>query len=143
MIPEAINKILSSMGNCHESRVPAAPIAEFLEGKCQEDEEFAALVIQEHKTLSKCFSFVYDQAYNHLNHQNGWISDHDVYMMAVDYFALDDEELERQKLEEEEKRQQERQQREEERQQKAAQEKEAKKNAAELAAGMDQLSLFE
>ena len=115
MLQEAIKKITDSMEDCTEKRVPAEPIARYLVGKCGEDEELAGLVMQEHKTLQKCFDFVYEQVKNHLNGASGWIEDNDVYMMALDYFSLDDAELERQKAEEEVKRAEERRKNEEER----------------------------
>jgi len=104
MQQDAILKINSSTEQSKETRVPAEPIAIYLAKRCEEDAEFAAQVAQEHKTMDKCFSFVYEQAKKHLNGTNGWIDDNEVYSMAVDYFRLDDEELERKKAEEEEKR---------------------------------------
>lgn len=143
----AVRKITEAMGESAEKRVPAEPIAGFLKKKCGEDEAFAALVTQEHKTLAKCFDFVYEQAQNHLNHASGWISDEDVYRMALDYFALDDAEMERLKDEEAKKREEERQKREAERAQKAAEDAERKKLEAKQKAQAkrvheDQLSLF-
>jgi hypothetical protein len=143
----AINKITEAMQDCAEKRVPAEPIAEFLKSKCGEDGEFAALIAQEHKTLDKCFAFVYEQAQKHLNHANGWINDEEVYMMAVDYFSLDDAEMERQKAEEAKRREQERQEREKERQQQTAAAKEEKaleikRKAKAKHSNEDQISLF-
>lgn len=147
MKQEAIKKITDSMQNCNEKNVPAEPIAEFLKGKCSEDEKFATLVMQEHKMLDKCFSFVYEQAKKHLNSSSGWIEDNEVYMMAVDYFSLDDAELEQKKAEEEKRREEERRKREEERKQKEADIKEqktreAKQKAADKKIPEGQLSLI-
>jgi hypothetical protein len=115
---KAIKKITDSMQGCEEKRVPAAPIAKYLKEKCKQDKEFCTLVMQEHKTLEKCFDFVFEQAKNHLNNDGGgWIEDNDVYMMAVDYFNLDDAEIERQKAEEAAKLEEARRQREAEREQ--------------------------
>jgi hypothetical protein len=139
MEQEAIKKITESMQECKEKRVPAEPIARYLTGKCGGDGEFCALVMQEQKTLEKCFSFVYEQVKNHLNGNNGWISDNDVYMMALDYFYLDDAELERQKAEEEAKREQERVQREAERARRTAE----FKNAPSKKTEDEQISLFD
>jgi hypothetical protein len=130
MNEQAINRIDEAMSDCAEKRVPAEPIAEFLKGKCGSDADFATLVLQEHKTLEKCFAFVYEQAQKHLNRQNGWISDNDVFAMALDYFALDDEEIERKNAEEKQKQELERQQQEEKRKQKAAEAKEQKDREA-------------
>jgi len=114
---KAIKKITDNMQDCEEKRIPAEPIARYLKEKCKQDKEFCALVVQEHKTLEKCFDFVFEQAKNHLNNGGGWIEDNDVYMMAEDYFNLDDAEIERQKAEEEAKREEARRQREAEREQ--------------------------
>ena len=114
---QAVNKINNQAQDCQEKRVPAEPIIIFLKKHCVGNDEFGALVIQEHKTLIKCFNFVFERAKNHLNGVNGWIEDNDIYMMAEDYFSFDDAELERQKAEEAKKREEERQQREFERKQ--------------------------
>ena len=112
MIVDAINKIKSSMEGLKEKRVPAEPIIKYLTGRMEDDAEFATLIMQEHKTLQKCFDFVYEQARNHLNNQNGWIDDEEVYLMAADYFLADDAELERQKAETKAKEDEKRKQRE-------------------------------
>ena len=138
MQAEAIKKIVDSMQDCKEQRIPAEPIMRYLTGKCGEGDEFCALVIQEHKTLEKCFNFVYEQARKHLNNaSNGWIEDNDVYMMAEDYFSLDDAEIERQKAEEEAKLAEERAKRDEEYKQRIAD------RANTLEKKEDQLSLFD
>jgi len=141
MEQSAIEKIAASMETITEKRVPAEPIARYLTKKCGEDGEFAALVMQEHKTMEKCFAFVYEQSCNHLNKQSGWIDDNDVYMMAEDYFNLDDAEIERKKAEDEAKRQEERRKSEQEFQQKAAAAKAGKAKNSDP--GQQQLSLFD
>jgi len=83
-----------------DKRVPVEPIAIFLKNKCGEDEEFAGQVMQEHKFMDKCLDFVYQQARKYLNGVSGWIDDNEVYMMAVNYFRLDDLELERKQVKE-------------------------------------------
>ena len=95
MKSEAIQKIEEGAEESKESRVPAKPIAAFLANKCGEDGGFAETVMQGHKTLEKCFDFVYGQVKKHLNGNSGWIDDGEVYLMAMDYFRLDDAELER------------------------------------------------
>ena len=99
MIADAIRKINDGMVGLGEKRVPAAPIAKFLLSRLENDEELAAFVNQDHKTLQKCFDFVHEQALKHLDKKNGWIDDDEVYQMAVDYYFADDAELERQKAE--------------------------------------------
>ena len=96
---DAIKKINESMDGLKENRVPAVPIAKYLTGRLEDDENLAAQVIQDHKTLQKCFDFVYEQVRKHLDSKNGWIDDDEVYQMAVDYFQADDAELERKKAE--------------------------------------------
>jgi hypothetical protein len=147
MQQEAIKKITDSVKECAEKRVPAEPIAEFLKKKCGDDEEFAALIMKEHKTLDKCFSFVYEQVKKHLNGSNGWVDDNEVYLMSADYFRLDDEEIERKKAEEEAKRNEERRIQEEDRQRKADEDKkqkdfEKKQKAAATKLPEGQMSLF-
>lgn len=144
---QAIKKIEEAMQDCKETRVPAEPIAEYLKAKCREDEAFAALVIQEHKTLDKCFAFVYEQARKHLEGKNGWIKDNDVFAMAADYFALDDAELERQKSEEEKKKKEEKLKQENEQKQKESEAKklkvvEVKRKKTAKNIDENQLSLF-
>ena len=97
MIADAIEKIDDEMVNLDEKRVPALPIVNYLTEQLEGDEKLAELVNQEHKTLEKCFEFVYEQAKKHLNNSNGWIDDNEVYLMAIDYYLADDAELERQK----------------------------------------------
>ena len=111
MQQDAILKINSGTEKLKETRVPAEPIAQFLVKMCEEDAELAAQVVQEHKTMDKCFAFVYEQARKHLDGKDGWIDDNEVYLMAVDYFRLDDEALELQKAEEDAKREAETQKR--------------------------------
>jgi len=131
MIDDAIKKINDEFeGLSSENRVPAAPIVKYLTERLQgeNDEELAANVMQEHKTMHKCFDFVYEQAKNHLGSKNGWIEDGEVYAMAVDYFTMDDAELERKKAEEAAKKAEENARRNEEDAAKAAEVK-AKKDA--------------
>ena len=147
MIAAALEKINTAMADCQEKRVPAEPIVKYLLEKCGEDEELAGLVIQEHKTLGKCFEFVYEQVKNHLDSKDGWVEDNDVYLMALDYFNLDDAELERRKEQEQAQREQERRQREQEYQRKADELKEQKARETKQKAlakkySEDQLSLF-
>jgi len=147
MVQTAIEKITAMMADCQEKRVPAEPIMRFLLQKCEGDEEFSGMVTQEHKTLAKCFSFVHEQACNHLDKKNGWIEDDEVYMMAVDYFNLDDEEHERKKAQEAEQREEERKQQAAESAQKMAETKELKAKEAKQKSlakkiNEDQLSLF-
>jgi hypothetical protein len=129
MTAEAIAKIDAGMLDSKETKVSAEPIAKFLRGKCSED-DFAALVSQEHKTLDKCFAFVYEQVQKHLNRRQGWIDDNEVYAMAVDYFNLDDAEIERRKAEDAQKAEEERQRRDAESKKKAEEAKELKAKEA-------------
>ena len=102
MIADAIRKINEQMDGLSEKRVPATPIVKYLVERLESDEKLASLVNQEHKTLKKCFDFVYEQASKHAKGTSGmyWIDDNDVYLMAIDYFLADDAELERIKAEE-------------------------------------------
>jgi hypothetical protein len=103
MIADAIKKIKDSMEGMDEKRVPAEPISKYLINRMESDEQLAAFFVQEHKTLQKCFDFVYEQVKKHLDSKPGWVEDNDVYLMAVDYIIADDAALEKQKAEDEAK----------------------------------------
>jgi len=105
MKDEAIKKITESEYTGHGEDL-AKPIIEFIVGKC-EDEEFAVLVMQEHKTLQKALDFVMEQAKKHLNGKSGYIPPEEVYGMVNDYFTMDDAALEAKKAEEAAKREEE------------------------------------
>lgn len=142
MIDDAIKKITDAEYGSHGEGL-AKPIADFIVGKC-EDEEFAALVMQEHKTLEKCLNFVMEQAKNHLNNKCGYIPPDEVFSMVNDYFTMDDAELERKKAEEAAMRKEEAKRQSEERAAKAAEaktKKAAEKKAAKQSAE-GQISLF-
>ena len=145
MKDEAIKKITESEYGNHGEDL-AKPIIEFIIGKCEE-EEFAALVMQEHKTLEKALDFVMEQAKKHLNSKSGYIPPDEVFAMVNDYFVMDDEALERKKAEEAAKREEENKRRAEEQRAKDAEKQElkkaeAKKKAAAKKQHEDQLSLF-
>ena len=161
MKDEAIKKISDSKGDTKHDFVSflISPIAEYLLDRLNDgNEELAAQVNSEHKTLQKCIDFVAEQCQKQLDGKPGQIADAEVYQMAMDYFAIDDAELERQKAEAEVKRQEQRKEQEaanqrlmEERKakaeadkaEKAAQKKvEATKKAAEKKQAEGQLSLF-
>lgn len=127
MRENAIKKIKESEHKYHGPEL-ANPIAEFVIGKCEEDEEFAALVMQEHKTLLKCLDFIVEQAKKHLNGKAGYIPPEEVYAMANDYFAMDDAALEAKKAEADAKREEESKKRDAE-QKSAKAEKDAEKKA--------------
>ena len=108
MKDEAIRKIDDSKENVEHNwaQFLIEPIAKFLQGSLEDgDEELAALIMLEHKTFQKCIDFVAKQCEKHLGgKRSGHIPDAEVYQMSVDYFTMDDAELERQQaLEEAEK----------------------------------------
>ena len=104
MIIDAINKINEEMAVLTEERVPAMPIVAYLVQRLDNDEGLAALVNQPHKTLQKCFDYVYEQVLKRVEKKAGTVvvhvNDNEVYLIATDYYLIDDEELERQKAEE-------------------------------------------
>lgn len=126
-----------------ENRVPAEPIAGYLLGICVENPAFCKLVMQEHKTIQKCFDYVYNYAKQKLQ-SNGWLPDQEIYDAAAAYFLIDDAELERQKAETEAKQAAEREKRLAENKQRAEQQR--KIQAAEKQKREDeafgQISLF-
>jgi len=147
MQQEAIQKITESGHGNHGADL-ANPIIKFITSKCEEDDEFAALVMLEHKTLEKCLDFVMEQAKKHLDGKSGCIPPDEVYLMTMDYFRLDDEALERKAAEEEEKRRKEREKREAESKRKADEAKakkeaEAKQKTASSKVIDGQMSLFD
>ena len=144
---EAINKIMEAEHGNHGADL-ASPIIEFVIEKCAVDEEFATLVMQEHKTLEKCLDFVMEQAKKHLNGKSGYIPPNEVFAMVNDYFTMDDAELEAKKAEEAAKREEKNKKRAEEKKaqdaEKQAQKKaEAKKKSNEKNQSKDQLTFFD
>ena len=145
MKDEAIKKIAESEYGNHGQDL-AKPIIEFIVGKC-ENEEFAALVMQEHKALEKALNFVMEQAKKHLDGKSGFIPPDEVFAMVNDYFTMEDETLERKKAEEAAKREEENKCRAEEQKarntEKEEQKKaEAKKKTTDKKQSEGQLSLF-
>ncbi len=147
----AAEKLKTEKTDVQNQTMPVAPIAQHLITMADTDEAFAALVMQEHKTLTKCIAHVEKEVKKRVT-GSGWIPDQDVYQMAIDYYQLDDAALEQKAMEEERKRKEEAEQkaeeekarREAEKQQKAIerQEEERKKKEEELKK-QGQLSLFE
>jgi hypothetical protein len=112
----AIEKLEKQANTSGGHNVPAIPIYNHLKIVCQSDTAFAELVLQEHKTLEKCFGYVYEQVRKSVAKQSGtqavWMSDEATYQLAEDYFRLDDAEIERRKEEERKKKEEERKARE-------------------------------
>lgn len=110
--------------------------------------EMAAAIMQEHKTMDKCWAYISGQARKKIKGSSGYLPDQDVYDMAVAYFMRDDAKEERKKAEDEKKQAEELEQRRKENEARMQKEKEEKEAAqakkAEKQAQKDaQLSLFE
>lgn len=68
----------------------ADPIIEYLLKCCNEDEGMAEDVVQEHKTWSKCFDYIFEQARKQAKGNKAAIRDDVVYEWAEDYYHKDD-----------------------------------------------------
>lgn len=75
----------------------ADPIIAHLLKRCEEDSGMAEDVVQSHKTWSKCFEYIQDQARKRAKGNCAAIRDDVVYEWAEDYFRLDDKALEEKK----------------------------------------------
>ena len=75
----------------------ADPIITHLFKRCEEDPGMAEDVAQAHKTWSKCFKYIQDQARKRAKGNCAAIRDDVVYEWAEDYFRLDDKALEEKK----------------------------------------------
>lgn len=81
----------------------ADPIITHLLKRCEEDPGMAEDVAQAHKTWSKCFKYIQDQARKRAKGNCAAIRDDVVYEWAEDYFRLDDKALEEKKEKERKK----------------------------------------
>ena len=132
---EASIKLEAQLEMAKSTLLPVFPIVRYLKNKCMADDGFAAFVIDEKKTLDKCFNYVEGEVKKALNGKNGWLDDNEVYAYAETYYMTDEavfEKLAAEKEEEEKKRRadvEKRRKEQEEKRKKAAKEK--KKNTAE------------
>ena len=75
----------------------ADPIITHLLKRCEEDSGMAEDVVQAHKTWSKCFKYIQDQARKRAEGNCAVVRGDLVYEWAEDYFRLDDKALEEKK----------------------------------------------
>lgn len=148
--PESLNeeasiKLEAELETAKNTLLPVFPIVRYLKNKCMADGNFAALVLDERKTLGKCFDYVMGEVKKALNSQNGWLDDTEVYAYAETYYMTGEEELERiaaEKTEAENKRREEvekKRKEQEEKRIKAAKANKKKRTASEKAkAGITQ-----
>lgn len=68
----------------------ANPILEHLKKRCREDEGLCKDILQEHKTWSRCYSYITQTARKHINGNAGAVLDSTVYEWAEDYYRKDD-----------------------------------------------------
>jgi len=88
-----------------KDKVFAEPIISYLIKRCEEDKGISEDVLQNHKTLGKCFSYVYSQAKKQAGNQNKCaVRDDVVYEWAEDYYHIDDKAIEEKKAKEEAER---------------------------------------
>lgn len=142
---EASIKLEAELETAKNTLLPVFPIVRYLKNKCMADSDFAALVLDERKTLGKCFDYVMGEVKKALNSQNGWLDDTEVYAYAETYYMTSEEELERiaaEKAEAEKKRREEvekKRKEQEEKRKKAAKANKKKRTASEKAkAGITQ-----
>lgn len=82
----------------HDKNLPAIPILEYLINKCEKDKEFADRVALKEKTFEECGKYVLQEVKKELNGNNGHLEDQLVYNMAVDYYMLDGDLIEKEKV---------------------------------------------
>jgi hypothetical protein len=109
IIIKAIEKLENEANSVSGQNVPAIAIYNFLKEKCSEDEIFSGKILIATKSLSKCFSYIMETAYIRAKEQHeksgevkvgvGMSSD-EIFALAVEYFNLDNEAIERKKEEE-------------------------------------------
>lgn len=133
---EAAIKLEAELETAKSTLLPVFPIVRYLKNKCLSDDDFAALVNDERKTLAKCFSYVTDEVKKELNSQNGWLDDNEVYAYAETYYMTDEavfEQIATEKAEAEKKRREEvaKKRKEQEEKRKKANEKKKKKETEE------------
>lgn len=75
----------------------AEPVIGYLLERCEEDEGFAQDVAQEHKTWSKCFDYIYEQAKKQATNNRAVVRNDVVYEWAEDYYRKDDKAEEQKK----------------------------------------------
>lgn len=79
-------------------------VIQYLIRRCKESDSLAADICQEHKTLEKCYAYIYEKAREKLKGKSVLVREDVVYEWAEDYFRLDDKAVEENKAKEEEKR---------------------------------------
>lgn len=92
---EAALKLEAELETAKSNLLLVFPIVRYLKKKCLDDEAFAELVMDERKTLDKCFSYVTDEVKKALNSNTGWLDDNEVYAYAETYFLTDEAVFER------------------------------------------------
>ena len=136
---EASVKLEAELETAKSTLLPVFPIVRYLKNKCLADTTFASLVMDEKKTLIKCFDYVTGEVKRALNSQNGWLDDEEVYAYAETYYMTSEEEFERlanEKAEEEKKEREavaKKRKELEEKRKKAAEDKKKKKAVSEKA----------
>ena len=136
---EASVKLEAELETAKSTLLPVFPIVRYLKNKCLADTTFASLVMDENKTLKKCFDYVTGEVKKALNSQNGWLDDEEVYAYAETYYMTSEEEFERlanEKAEEEKKEREavaKKRKELEEKRKKAAEDKKKKKAVSEKA----------
>lgn len=109
VIQQAMQKLKKEAMAASGQNVPAIAIYSYLLHKCRNSEDFAKLVMVKGKTISKCFTYITNKAYELARVQNisvntnnntnigcGMSSD-EIFCLADEYFTLTDEEIEKRK----------------------------------------------
>lgn len=92
---EASVKLEAELETTKSTLLPVFPIVRYLKNKCLAETEFAELVLDEKKSLKKCFDYVTGEVKKALNSQNGWLDDEEVYAYVETYYMTSEEEFER------------------------------------------------
>ncbi len=99
----AIAKVEQEAQSVSGQNVPSIAIYSFIKSRCEEDEAFAAKVLNEKKSLSGCFTYLTNRAFDRAQAQTGGnrqqnmtvgMSGDEIFEIVTEYFDLDEEALE-------------------------------------------------
>ena len=104
VIKQALAKLeKESTSSGANNNVPAIPIYNHLKKVCEQNEDFAELVVKPENTLEKCFSYIYSVVEKEVTERKGtqsvWYSDEKTYETAEEYYRIGEVELERRREE--------------------------------------------
>jgi len=99
-IKQAAKKKLEKEMKAGKDKTFAEPVIGYLLKRCEEDTGLEQDVMQEHKTWSKCFDYIFEQARKQAKGNKAAVRDDVVYEWAEDYYHKDDKAEEEKKAKE-------------------------------------------